>query len=187
MKKHTIRLLTLLLAAVMLFAAFAVPAAALTARQEKKLQSAQRSINNPTGDFTVPETKSIFRMCRVVNKDTCYTAHLVVCDLAKHPFKREKGEAKAVMAYVPVVKKSDKLPANVELTVKEVAKRMLSGGMNNFYFALQETDKKDIYNVISIYYNWKGEPAWTSIKVTYDAKTGVLQGLDAYKSLKLGL
>jgi hypothetical protein len=178
MKRIATRLLTLLLAFAMLLAALAVPAAALSARQEKKLQTGQRSLNNPNGTFALPKTQKVFRAFRVVNKDSYYAGKLFVKDSMKHVFGwRVKPVAADVLGYVPLAKKSDKLPPHVELTEKEIVKKLLSGGVNNFYFAFQETDKKDIYNLIAIYFSKKGDPSYTTTAITYNAKTGVLQGV----------
>ena len=157
------RILTMLLAAAMLFAC--APTAA-----------AQRSLSNPDDAFALPENLG----SGLFNRDSRDAGLLLFGNVFEQMLtgKADPQTAMRIMERAPLIKKGDALPPRGDISRNEILGLLFSQGMRGVYVALEETQWPDIYQVIGFYNNKQGEIRWTYVGMGYNAKTGLFHSLN---------
>jgi len=167
-----------LLLALCLVAAAAPAAFATTPEQEAVLATGQRSMNQPEGVFTIPETPAGLRL---LHPDTRKAASLILSNVGDQ-FRTGQGDAEAmrrIMAYTPIATDEELPPAHEWDDLLQYA---MEYGMRGIYLALRETDRTGVYQIIALYYNRDGEARWAPQNLEYDSNTGWL-----YDTIDVGL
>ena len=181
-----------------LMAGAATPmAAALTPEQEQRLQTDQRSLNNPKGGFKAPGAVSKFWW---VHPDTYYAAEQIVNNILEQ-FDTAEADPEVwrdVFAYAPIIKQGDELPPRKDLnivldwlrageTLASVLPYALLEGIKDIYLVLQETDTPGVYQVIMLYSSRWGKSYWTPLNMYYDKADGNVYGANGSGMLGMGI
>ena len=171
-----------------LAAAMAAPVvSALTPEQEQKLQSDQRSLNNPQGGFKAPGAVSSFYW---VHPDTLYAGQLAAGNILEQ-FQTAEADPEVwrdVFAYAPIIKPGDELPPRKDLnTALSALSYVLLEGIKDIYLVLQETDTPGTYQVIMLYSSRWGKSYWTPLNLYYDPANGNVYGANGGGMLGIGI
>ena len=153
------RILSLLLAAMLLFAC--APMAA-----------AQRSLSNPDDSFSLPEKPGSWPFQR----DTWNAGSLIFGSIFEQIL-TGRADPKTIMRLMeqaPLIKDGDELPPQGELWPKDLPNLILTQGMRGIYIALRETPRPNEYQLVGFYNSRKGETRWTHIGATYNAESGLI-------------
>jgi len=157
-----------------LAAAIATPMAyATTLEQEAVLATGQRSINNPGGNFAIPETLSDRRL---FHPDTRQAVFLMAENVMEQLIKgyADPEAVRRIFAYAPIVS-ADELPPEGDFR-SDLLQYFAENGINNLYNVFLPTDRPDVYQILSIYSSRNGEPRFVPWDIEYDAATGWIYG-----------
>ena len=169
-----------------LAAAMAAPvASALTPQQAQRLQTGQRSLNNPGGGFTAP---GAVPGSRFLHPDTFYAGQLLASNVLNQVVtaNADPEEWRRILSYAPIIREGDELPPRGDAELKNIPQFLLQRGMRDMYVALQETDTPDVYRIVTFFSTRAGETYWVPQGTLYDFSTGELYGEDGAGILGLG-
>jgi len=186
-KKRRLMLRTLCaILALCLGAAVALPMAyATTPEREAVLATGQRSRNNPDGIFTAPAAVTSLRL---FHPETRQATRLIASNIIEQLISghSDPDAVRRIMAYAPIVTDGELPPLDMGDDLLQYLLHMLQIGARNVYIALRETDRPDVYQIITLFSTQAGEVFWVPQGIEYDAATGWIYGTDNDGILGIG-